>query len=52
MFYCTFHDEPNDDNYIDIDIDFLGGVYKKFGMVVIFVDSAPCHESAKAGRFL
>ena len=47
-FFYAFYDKPNADNYVD----FLKRVHKRFGKVLIFVDNASYHKSAKVKKFL
>ena len=47
MFFYEFYDKANADNCID----FLGRVHDKFGKVLIFVDNASYHKSAKVKKF-
>ena len=47
VFFYESCDTADADNYVD----FLGRVHKKFGKVLIFVDNASYHKSAKAKKY-
>jgi len=43
VFHCRFYDKNNTDSFID----FLAGLRYRFGRVLLFVDNASYHKSAR-----